>query len=79
MVFWIILLSIVIVCLETPGLVKKRLWKELGVFFIILSLGIIYSVGQIYDWSLPNPEKRLEYLVQPFLEKLSAELFLEKT
>ena len=79
MVFWIILLSIVIVCLETPGLVKKRLWKELGVFIIILSLGMIYSVGQIYDWSLPNPEKRLEYMVEPFLKKLSVEFFSEKT
>lgn len=78
MAFWIILLSIVIVILETPGLVKQRLWKELGVFLIVLSLGIIYSVGQIVDWSLPNPEKRLEYLVEPFLHKLSVELFLEK-
>ena len=79
MVFWIILLSIVIVVIETPGLVKKHLWKELVVFFILLSLGMIYSVGQIYDWSLPNPEKRLEYMVQPFLKKLSVEFFLEKT
>jgi len=73
------LLVLVIVSLETPQLVKKRLWKELVVFSIILSLGMIYSVGQIYNWSLPNPEKRLEYMVKPFLNKLSKELFLEKT
>lgn len=79
MVILLILLVLVVVILETPELVKKRLWKELVVFSIILSLGMIYSVGQVYSWSLPNPEKRLEYMVKPFLKKLSVELFLEKT
>lgn len=79
MVFGLIILSIVIVILETPGLVKKRLWKELVVFFIVLSLGMIYSVGQQNDWSLPNPERDLEYMVEPFLTNLNVELFSQKT
>lgn len=79
MVFGLIALAMIIIIIETPGLVKKRLWKELVVLFITSSLGMIYSVGQLYDWSLPNPEKRLEYLVEPFHKKLSVEFFLEKT
>lgn len=79
MVLGLIIVSIIIVILETPGLVKKRLWKELVVFFIVLSLGMIYSIGQQKDWSLPNPERDLEYMVEPFLTNLNVELFSQKT
>lgn len=79
MVFGLIILSIVIVIIETPELVNKRLWKELVVFFIVLSLGMIYSVGQHKDWALPNPERDLEYMVEPFLTNLNIELFSQKT
>lgn len=78
MVFGLIILSVIIVIIEAPGLVKKRLWKELVGFFIVLSLGMIYSIGQQYDWSLPNPERDLEYMVEPFLTKLNIEVFSQK-
>lgn len=70
MVIVLILVFAVIIALQVPGLVKGRLWKELTVFFILLSLGMIYSVGQIYNWPLPNPTKRMEYMFEPVSKML---------
>ncbi|MDD4236938.1 MAG: hypothetical protein PHT62_00060 [Desulfotomaculaceae bacterium] len=73
MVSLIILIFAAIIALQAPGLIKGRLWKELTVFSIMLSFGLIYSVGQIYRWQLPNPTKRMEYLFVPawnMLEKI---------
>lgn len=70
MVYWLILVFAVIVAIEAPGMVKNRLWKELAVFCLLLSVGIIYSVGQIYDWPLPNPTRRMEYMFEPVWKML---------
>lgn len=55
------------------SMLKKRLWKELSIALIILTLGFTYSLGVTYDWSLPNPTKRWELMAKPisnFLDKL---------
>lgn len=73
MVYGLIAIFAVIIILQVPPLVKKDLWKELIVYGVILSLGIIYSIGQLYHWPLPNPTKKAEYLFAPiskFLEKV---------
>ena len=73
MVIGLILIFAAMIALQAPGLVKGRLWKELTVFLILLSLGLLYSVGQIYRWPLPNPTKRMEYMFVPawnMLEKI---------
>ena len=62
MVIGLILFFATIIALQVPRLVKKKLWKELIVFSVLFSLGLIYSVGQIYHWPLPNPTKKMEYM-----------------
>lgn len=73
MVYGLSAVFLVIILLQVPPLVKKGLWKELLVYSVILTLGILYSIGQVYHWPLPNPTKRMEYLFEPisqFLEKV---------
>lgn len=55
------------------SMLKKRLWKELSIALIILTLGFTYSLGAIYDWTLPDPTQRLELMAKPiskFFDKL---------
>lgn len=54
-----------IIAVHVPELVKKKMWKELAVFFIFFSLALIYSLGKIYGMKLPNPTKTMEYLFEP--------------
>ena len=70
MVVLLLLVFIAIIVSHVPELVRARLWKEIVVFFVLLTLGIIYSFGQIYDWSLPNPTKHMEYMFEPIYKAL---------
>ncbi len=72
----VILLSLIfigIIALEAPGLVKKRMWRELAVFTVLLIIGMVYSFGQALDLPLPNPTKVVEAIFRPvgkYMEKL---------
>lgn len=61
---------IIVLLTHLQPLIRQRLWKELIIFIVLLSLGTIYSIGQIYHWPLPNPTKKMEYLFAPLYEKL---------
>jgi hypothetical protein len=72
MVIYVIVFLTAILAIQLPGLIKKRLWKDLIVYLTIFFLGSIYSIGLPLDWSLPNPTKFMEYKFEPvsqFLEK----------
>lgn len=64
-VLLILLVFTIVTAVEAPILIKQRMWKELMAFFVMICLGILYSIGQFYDWPLPNPEKYLEYKFIP--------------
>ncbi len=53
---------------QTKPLFKKKLWKEITVYFFLLSLGALYSYGIIFDLSLPNPTLILTDLFKPIYE-----------
>lgn len=44
--------------------------ERTGYIFFLLTIGIIYSVGQIYDWPLPNPTRKMEYKFEKLSKKL---------
>jgi len=65
MVFALILGFCVLIVLEVPGLVKNKMWKELCVYSVLMAIGIVYSLGQVLDWPLPNPTKGVEIIFKP--------------
>lgn len=65
MALLIIFSYIIVIVWQGPKMLQKKLWKEFAVFVIFLSLGFIYSIGIIYNWPLPNPAKRIEYMLEP--------------
>jgi len=73
MVFLLVLLFLIIIVAQVPGLVKKKMWRELAVFGVLLFLGMVYSFAQVLDVPVPNPMSGVEAVFKPlsvFLEKL---------
>ncbi|MFZ5649786.1 MAG: hypothetical protein ACOY4I_02880 [Bacillota bacterium] len=64
---------IAIIAIEAPGLVKKRMWRELAAFSVLLLIGMVYSYGQVLDLPLPNPTDYIMAIFKPvsqYLEKI---------
>ncbi|NPV71553.1 MAG: hypothetical protein HPY55_13090 [Firmicutes bacterium] len=59
-----------IVLFEVPGLVKKKMWRELAAFSIYLLIGMALSIPQALGVRLPNPTKAIEALFRPLSELL---------
>lgn len=73
MIFLLILVFAVIIAFEAPGLVRKKMWRELTAFSVLLLIGMVLSFGQALDLPLPNPTRGIEAVFKPFsqyLEKL---------
>lgn len=59
-----------ILLIEVPGLVKKKMWRELAVFMGIFVIGAVYSIGQVMRLNLPNPIDLLETVFGPVAKVL---------
>jgi len=66
----LIVLFIGIVLVEVPGLVKKRMWRELVAFSVYLWIGMALSIPLALGVDLPNPTWAIEALVKPLSEFL---------
>ncbi len=60
MLVLLILLFVVIILIDVPALLRDRMYRELAVFSVLMAVAILYSLGQFYNWPLPNPVKALE-------------------
>lgn len=72
-IFFLSIIFASIIAYEAPGLVKKKLWRELAAFSVLLLIGMAYSYGIVLDLALPNPTKAIEALFSPvsqYLEKI---------
>lgn len=73
MIMLLVLVFITIIAFEVPGLVRKKMWRELTAFSVLLLIGMILSFGQALKLPLPNPTRGIEAVFRPvseFLEKL---------
>ncbi len=71
MVFPIIMAFLVIILLEVPGLVSKKMWRELTAFAALLIIGMALSITHTLGVMIPNPNKYIEILFKPLVEWLS--------
>lgn len=69
----ILVLSLIflgIIAYEAPGLIRKKMWKELAAFSVLMLLGMIYSYGQVLNLPLPNPTAGIEAVFKPVSQYL---------
>ena len=65
MIILMILLFLGIIWLEVPGLVHRKMWRELIAFsvFMIISMGL--SIPQVLGIPVPSPNKLINNLLKP--------------
>ena len=66
----LILALVAILLFEVPGLVRKKMWRELVVFSGLYLVGAVYSVGQVMRLEIPNPADLLEFIYGPLADYL---------
>jgi hypothetical protein len=63
-----------IICLfEIPPLVKKKYWREIIVFFLLLSVGLTLSILVIKNVTMPSPLELIAKIYSPvtsFFERI---------
>ncbi|MBE3519383.1 MAG: hypothetical protein IMW97_03660 [Firmicutes bacterium] len=60
----LILAFAAIAAYEIPEIVRKREWKELVVFSVLLLIGFTVSFFQTIGVKVPNPVKGIELIVK---------------
>ncbi|TEB07326.1 hypothetical protein Psch_00873 [Pelotomaculum schinkii] len=73
MIVLLILAFIAIIAFEAPGLVKKKMWRELAAFSVLLLIGMVLSFGQALKLPVPNPTKGIDAVFKPvtqFIESM---------
>ncbi|MFJ8064505.1 hypothetical protein ACIQYS_07725 [Psychrobacillus sp. NPDC096426] len=63
--FGILIVAAVIVILEVPQLVKKKLIKEVAIFSVLLAFGVVLSILLAFGVTVPNPVNFLTYMLKP--------------
>jgi len=59
-----------IIWLEAPDLVKKKMWRELAAFSIFLAIGIALTIPQVFGIRPFEPNAPIEALFKPLAEWL---------
>lgn len=57
-----------IILLQVPGLVKKKMWRELGAFSAYLLIGMALVIPQVLGVKLPNPNEAILVLFKPLAD-----------
>lgn len=65
------LVFLVIIALEVPGLVKEKMWRELAAFAFLLFFGMALSIPQVLGLQVPSPNEPIEMIFKPFAEWLT--------
>lgn len=61
----IIFLAILIAIIEVPGLLKKKLKKELWVFLFLLSIGFGLGLARSMNIEIPSPLNAIIFIYKP--------------
>ena len=60
----LILLYAVLVLIEVPGFVRKKRWRELTVFSVLIVIAFVIGVFQIKHIDIPNPVRDTQFFVK---------------
>ena len=70
MIILLLLAFVIIIGLEMPGLVRKKMWRELVAFSVYLAVGIALAIPQTYGIRPFNPNEPIETLFEPIAQWL---------
>ncbi|HOV78839.1 MAG TPA: hypothetical protein PK728_01915 [Bacillota bacterium] len=70
MIVLVLLAFALIAGLEAPGLVKKKMWRELIAFSVYLAAGMALTVPQVYEVRPLDSNAIIKALFEPVAEWL---------
>lgn len=70
MIVLVLLAFALIIWLEVPGLIKKKMWRELAAFSVFLVIGMALTIPQVYGIRPFEPNAPIEALFKPLAELL---------
>lgn len=62
MIFFLLIYALIIL-INVPGLIKRREWRELTVFFVFYVIAFALGLMYVLDIPIPSPMKGLQYLI----------------
>lgn len=65
MVILIVLVIAVIIAFEAPGLFRRKMWRELATFGVLMFIGAVLSLGRALKLPVPNPTRGIEAIFGP--------------
>ncbi len=65
MVILIVLVIAVIIAIEAPGLFRRKMWRELAAFGVLMIIGAVFSLGWALKLPIPNPTRGIEAIFGP--------------
>nr|WP_226530688.1 hypothetical protein [Metabacillus niabensis] len=72
MMIGIILVGVLIIMAEVPILIRNKEIKQLGVFFILLMLGVGLSIAKTFNVNIPNPLEALIFFYKPISDVVTS-------
>ncbi len=63
MIGLLIAIYLLIILIEVPGLLKKKLYAELKVFMALFFIGLYMGLAYFYQWPLAGPFETLTTFV----------------
>ncbi|MFD1036922.1 hypothetical protein ACFQ3N_00570 [Virgibacillus byunsanensis] len=67
----ILVITIVIILMEVPSLLKDGIKKDIIVFFTILLLGVGVSIALTMGVKIPNPVDAIQFMYKPLSDLIS--------
>ena len=64
MIFLLIAAFAVIILIEVPDLIKKKHWRELAVYSVLMTLAFVICLMYVLDIDVPNPVKNTQYYIK---------------
>lgn len=63
-IVYVIFAFAVLILYEVPRLVKKKYWRELIAFSVLMAIAFAVSVLQVQDIDFYNPTEKTQYIVK---------------
>lgn len=54
-----------VIAFELPRLLRRKLYREMVVFFVLIAIGMVLSLGQVLRLPLPNVTREIEAATRP--------------
>ena len=67
MVYGLIFIFILIIFFEIPGLIRRKLWRELAAFSVFLTIGFVLSFLQVIGVKIPSPNDGITFWLKLYL------------